>query len=238
VKSRICNTTKHVNNGVIFSLAIIYQGAKMCAAHLEPGGWVDGFLFVGNRPILDFLNTKPLLEQGPAELLPNFGSVARWLVTSQTVNSSKLKTLLRGRQGPRETSAFLRELIAFRERLRETVLRIERGLGAPDEFVKDLNARLAEYPWRAALCRRDGQLVMEQLFDPEKPADLWVPFIYGTADLLAETDTRRLRQCESCVAHFYDTSRKGSRRWCSMNICGNKLKVAAYRRRKRSGEAH
>ncbi|MGH6682050.1 MAG: CGNR zinc finger domain-containing protein [Bradyrhizobium sp.] len=34
--------------------------------------------------------------------------------------------------------------------------------------------------------------------------------------------------------HFFDTSKKGSRRWCSMNICGNKLKVAAYQRRKRT----
>jgi len=29
---------------------------------------------------------------------------------------------------------------------------------------------------------------------------------------------------------FFDTSKKGSRRSCSMNICGNKLKVAAYQR--------
>jgi predicted RNA-binding Zn ribbon-like protein len=42
--------------------------------------------------------------------------------------------------------------------------------------------------------------------------------------------------CESCVVHFFDTSKKGSRRWCSMNICGNKLKVAAYQRRKRTTE--
>jgi predicted RNA-binding Zn ribbon-like protein len=31
-----------------------------------------------------------------------------------------------------------------------------------------------------------------------------------------------------------DTSKKGSRRWRSMNICGNKIKVAAYQRRKRA----
>ncbi|WP_082661594.1 CGNR zinc finger domain-containing protein [Terracidiphilus gabretensis] len=46
-----------------------------------------------------------------------------------------------------------------------------------------------------------------------------------------------MRQCAVCVVHFFDTSKKGSRRWCSMNICGNKLKVAAYQRRKREGES-
>jgi predicted RNA-binding Zn ribbon-like protein len=64
-----------------------------------------------------------------------------------------------------------------------------------------------------------------------------VPIIDATADLLSEIETSRLRQCESCVVHFFDTSKKGSRRWCSMNICGNKLKVAAYQRRKRAGDS-
>lgn len=54
------------------------------------------------------------------------------------------------------------------------------------------------------------------------------------ADLLTDPESSRIRKCESCVVHFFDTSKKGSRRWCSMNICGNKLKVAAYQRRKRA----
>jgi predicted RNA-binding Zn ribbon-like protein len=210
----------------------------MRAAHSESSGWVDGFLFVGNRPILDFLNTNPVLAMGPAELLPDFDSLVRWLVTAEIVISPKLKILIRSWHGSKEASAFLKELIAFRERLRETVLRLESGLGARDEFVKELNTRLAEYPARAVLRKRDGRVDMEMLFDPEKPTDLWVPFVHGAADLLAGTETRRLRQCESCVVHFYDTSKKGSRRWCSMNMCGNKIKVAAYQHRKLTAEAH
>ena len=61
--------------------------------------------------------------------------------------------------------------------------------------------------------------------------------IDATADLLAETEVSRIRKCESCIVHFFDTSKKASRRWCSMNICGNKLKVAAYQRRKRGDNA-
>jgi predicted RNA-binding Zn ribbon-like protein len=77
----------------------------------------------------------------------------------------------------------------------------------------------------------------ETSFEPRKPTDFWTPIIDATADLLAETESSRIRKCESCVLHFFDTSKKGSRRWCSMNICGNKLKVAAYQRRKRAGDA-
>ena len=78
---------------------------------------------------------------------------------------------------------------------------------------------------------------MERELKLQKPADLRAPILDGAADLLSEQDTHRLRQCEACVVYFFDTSKKGSRRWCSMNICGNKLKVAAYQRRRRD-DAH
>jgi hypothetical protein len=43
----------------------------MGAASQELNEWIDGFLFVANRPILDLLNTKPVLADGPTELLPD-----------------------------------------------------------------------------------------------------------------------------------------------------------------------
>jgi predicted RNA-binding Zn ribbon-like protein len=47
---------------------------------------------------------------------------------------------------------------------------------------------------------------------------------------------RRLKACrkESCRWLFYDRSRNASSSWCSMSICGNRVKTAAYRRRRRS----
>jgi len=92
---------------------------------------------------------------------------------------------------------------------------------------------LRQYPAHTSLRKRDGRIVRESLFALHEPVDLWAPIIDGAADLLCETASSRIRKCESCVVHFFDTSKKGSRRWCSMNICGNKLKVAAYQRRKR-----
>jgi len=53
------------------------------------------------------------------------------------------------------------------------------------------------------------------------------------ATLFAEADRNRVRKCGQCVLHFHDTSKKGIRRWCSMRLCGNRLKVAAYAARQR-----
>jgi predicted RNA-binding Zn ribbon-like protein len=48
----------------------------------------------------------------------------------------------------------------------------------------------------------------------------------------------RLKACRkaSCGWLFYDGSRNASSTWCSMSICGNRTKTAAYRRRRRSAE--
>ncbi|WP_051979083.1 CGNR zinc finger domain-containing protein [Edaphobacter aggregans] len=209
----------------------------MRAASQEVNEWIDGFLFVANKPILDLLNTKPVLADGPTELLSDCRALERWLIASGMVTSAKTKAIVRGWRRSTEATAFLEQLIAFRERLRDAVLRIESASSPSDSFLAEANSLLFQYPLRTSLHKRNGKVVRETLFDPRKPTDLWAPIIDATADLLAETESSRIRKCESCVVHFFDTSKKGSRRWCSMNICGNKLKVAAYQRRRREENA-
>jgi len=206
----------------------------MSIATQDVNEWVDGFLFVANRPILDFLNTKPVLADGPTELLPDVHALERWLIAAGIVTSSKTRSLLKSWRSSPEAASFLEELIAFREKLRIAVVKIEGGSLPSDSFLAEINSLLLQYPVRTSLNKQDGKIHRGAIFEPRKPSDFWVPIIDAAADLLSETETSRLRQCESCVVHFFDTSKKGSRRWCSMNICGNKLKVAAYQRRKRA----
>jgi len=45
---------------------------------------------------------------------------------------------------------------------------------------------------------------------------------------------KRLKVCRNCQWAFYDTSKNRSGSWCSMQLCGNRLKTRAYRTRRRS----
>jgi predicted RNA-binding Zn ribbon-like protein len=209
----------------------------MRPASREMHEWIDGFLFVANRRILDFLNTKPVLADGPTELLADVRALERWLIASGTVTSAKAKAMLRSWRNSAEAAALLEQLIPFRERLREAVLRMERGSAPGDAFLAEVNLLLTQYPLPALLHKRNGKVIRETSFELHRPSDLWAPIVGATADLLAESDSSRIRKCESCVVHFFDTSKKSSRRWCSMNICGNRVKVAAYQKRKRSRDS-
>ncbi len=56
------------------------------------------------------------------------------------------------------------------------------------------------------------------------------------AHVVAADEIDRLRACDSpaCRSVLVDLSRNGSKRYCDASTCGNRLHVAAYRRRKRS----
>jgi predicted RNA-binding Zn ribbon-like protein len=203
----------------------------------ERNDWIDGFLFVANKPILDLLNTRPVLAAGSTELLSDVRALERWLIASGMTTSPKSRAVVRSWRHSTEAATFLEQLIAFRERLREAVVRMENGSSPTDTFLAEVNLLLLQYPRRTSLHKLDGKIIRETVFEPREPADLWAPIIDATAELLAETELSRIRKCGSCVLHFFDRSKKGSRRWCSMSICGNKLKVAAYQTRKRGDNA-
>ena len=54
-------------------------------------------------------------------------------------------------------------------------------------------------------------------------------------DLFDTSRSGRIRKCsaDDCAMIYLDTSRAATRRWCSMQRCGNRAKVRAHRARKR-----
>ena len=201
---------------------------------IETQDWVDGFLLVGNQRALDLLNTAPVIDGARIELLPDMAALERWFLASGLVTAPSLKAALHAWRGSLEASAFLRELLVFRERLRAAVVKFEGGKMPGADFLAELNKLLQAHPARSAIVLRKGRLEQEQVFGASMPDNLWALLAAQTLALFTEAPPSRVRKCESCVLHFHDVSKKGSRRWCSMNLCGNKVKVAAYQRRRRT----
>jgi predicted RNA-binding Zn ribbon-like protein len=66
-----------------------------------------------------------------------------------------------------------------------------------------------------------------------EPLRALAPIARSAADLIAQGRGALVRKCANprCVLYFRDTSRTRRRRWCSMAVCGNRMKVAAHTRR-------
>jgi predicted RNA-binding Zn ribbon-like protein len=111
---------------------------------------------------------------------------------------------------------------------------MEAGDSPAAGFMGDLNRLLLEYPYLDQVVDGKSGLVRRKRFTPELPEHVFAPLADAIAGLLTNVTKSRIRKCRNCVLHFHDTSKKGTRLWCSMNLCGNRSKVAAYAERKRA----
>ncbi|MFZ2450988.1 MAG: ABATE domain-containing protein [Methylovulum miyakonense] len=66
--------------------------------------------------------------------------------------------------------------------------------------------------------------------------DLLVPVAEAIAELVVSSDFNLVKQCENpvCTLWFYDRTKSHQRRWCDMSLCGNRMKVAAFRAKLKS----
>ncbi len=187
----------------------------------EPGGRAPapGAL----RLVQAFLNTVDL-EDGP-DLLATPEGLRRWLDTQGLPGG--------GHQAPQARD--LEQAIAVREALRNLAAS---NNGAPVDPATV--ALLNELSANAGVVVR---------FDPAAGADLRAiaSGLQGALGvILAHVYTAmidgswpRLKACRNDVCRwaFYDASKNRSGTWCTMAICGDKLKARAYRRRSRGSGA-
>lgn len=181
----------------------------------------NGFLFIGNRLALDFVNTLPVIGGASVELLADVDALTRWARAAGFVPS-------------RWDTSPLRELQAFRERLRESLIRYEQARPPSRKFLDELNRRLKTHPLPVQVALAGGTLTATTDPHLRKAEDLWPPLLDDVAKIFTQLDRSRIRKCDGCVLHFYDISKKGTRRWCSMRMCGNRAKVSAYAERNRA----
>ena len=197
----------------------------------------QGFLFVGNHLALDFLNTRPVLEGNPTELLPDFSALLRWYCAAGLMKQRQAAHLQQRWGRSAVARHTLEAMWEFREKLRKEALRWEDGGELHYFFIDELNRLMAEHPMLTRLKADERKPSLELYFEPRNVEDLFAPLAHSAAILLAGANRERVRKCGQCVLHFLDTSKKGTRRWCSMQLCGNRLKVAAYAARRQSGDA-
>jgi predicted RNA-binding Zn ribbon-like protein len=177
----------------------------------------DGFRFRGGSCVLDLAATlRARLSPAPLELLVTPADLGRWLVSSGMVESMPAVTP--------------DDLLAAKV-LREAIytLASRKGGAKTKEARQSLNQIAAGVP-AVPQFKSDGTAVLTG-----SASALLVSLAREAVQLFGSDMADLVRKCHApiCALYFVDTSRKGDRRWCSMSGCGNKAKVAEFRRRQR-----
>jgi predicted RNA-binding Zn ribbon-like protein len=183
------------------------------------------FLFLGGDAAVDFLNTEIVRDGWPVDRLDSPSALAHWLAESQlaprglTITKGELAVVKKIRGAVRELAGAL----ADGKPLRNAALAL-------------LERELAR--GRGALALRRQGHALELAFEPDSARARDVRFLLAraSASFLASADPSRIRRCggTNCVLFFYDATKSGTRRWCSMAGCGNRMKAALHYQRERA----
>lgn len=178
------------------------------------------FSFHRGSLALDFAGTLgSRASDAPEERIPDVDSLSAWLREAGLV----------------EDAAATAEELAQARKLREAIHQLgdaiiaERPLGARP--LATLNEAAAGIRLGAPRIDRARALRWET----EAPVALAFGRVAADAIERFAADAERLTRCElpGCGALLLSRSRSDRRRWCSMELCGNRAKVAAYRSRQR-----
>jgi predicted RNA-binding Zn ribbon-like protein len=193
------------------------------------------FLFVGNHPCLDFINTQMIVNGVSTDVLEGFDDFISWLVQANLVTNTQAK-VAGAELHHKECTSLLEQAKAFRTTLRELAARIVVRKPIPASIIDRINQLLSQRPGYPQLLRRKGGF--EQRFHSAAAPvhNLLVPLAEAASDLLCRADFALIKKCgnPACILYFYDTTKNHTRNWCSMQTCGNRIKVAAHYLRKRS----
>ena len=180
---------------------------------------------LSDHPALEILNTVSRVDGKLVDSLESDRDVFRWLVRvgwpiEHDLVNLRPSSLL-------ETTRILRETIRTLIERRKASKRTDPG--ALNRFLAEARSHLELIP------TRNGNIDLKRRWERQTPEQILAPLAESAADLLTTGDFSLVRRCDNdeCVLWFYDRTKSHHRRWCSMATCGNRHKVAAFRKRQR-----
>lgn len=194
------------------------------------------FLFVGNHLCLDFINTEMIIRGQRTDLLVEWPDLIAWLVRAKLLSVGVRKEAT-ARLSWAEGERLLREARMFRATLREMAEGIATDKPVSRSTVEAINRMLGQCPGYPQLVRTNGRFERRFQSETSGAARLLVPIAEAASELLCVGDLALVKKCRSdaCILYFYDTTKNHARQWCSMGLCGNRVKVAAHYRRRQTG---
>ena len=162
--------------------------------------------------------------------------VAQWLKHAKAL-SAEDADWVKGEVSQRADLAadLMTQAIALREAIHDIGAALGRRAKPPAASLADLSALHARCVARAALA--PGALSCRWRWSVRAaPVEAALgPIALAAVKLFTEGDFHRIRECggHACGWLFYDRSKNNRRRWCEMEVCGNRAKqrrLAARRR--------
>jgi predicted RNA-binding Zn ribbon-like protein len=195
-------------------------------------------IFITDSAGLNFLNSIATPVDTEIDWISDGEGLLAWLEQAHLVPTDVLGAM-RKQAKPGEIDRVAAQARSLREWFRAFVREHRRKpLKAADlADLEPLNRLLArDEVFGQLVAHRQGKTTALELQSTRRwrsPESLLLPIGEALASLLAKEDLSDVKACGGthCTLMFADRTRGRSRRWCSMEICGNRAKQIAHRHR-------
>ena len=198
----------------------------------------EDFDFAAGDLSLDFANTAEMhASDNPKELLNDYNDLVTWGQAAGLIPPEKANNLRQlAKQHPPEASAAYQRAIQLREASYRIFSNLSWEADINQEDLDILNQVLSQaFPHIRLMPTLTG-FGWEWEHESEALEQIIWPVARSAADLLTSENLDRVSECEDdrgCGYIFLDMSRNRSRRWCSMESCGNRAKAMRHYQRQR-----
>jgi predicted RNA-binding Zn ribbon-like protein len=193
---------------------------------------------IGGALCLDFANTvSTRREQERREYLNTYPELVAWSQHARLLTEEMAEGLPRSAdRRPDAAVAVLERAIALRETLYRIFSAVAQDQAPQSGDLAAVNAALHEALSRLKIQPSAGGFEWSWIVDGNDLDRMLWPIIRSAAELLTSEELGRVRQCarNGCDWLFVDTSKNRSRRWCSMGMCGSRVKARRYYQRKKT----
>jgi len=189
-----------------------------------------GSIFVGEHPAVDFGNTQSLSQRKWIEHLRVWPDVVDWLSLAGLSTEPGLQI------STSRSAEVVKSVLRLRDAWRSELAKLVEGGKVSADFVRQLNQNLEPDVFYETLQRtgKNGFQVVRTVSRLRGQKLALATLSRQIAHFLAQANFDYLHRCAntaSCALYFYDTTKNHRRQWCSTAGCGNRHKVAEFRKR-------
>lgn len=189
-------------------------------------------LLFGNRAFIDFANSS-YCPTGTTDPLSDWHGFLHFLVMTQAITRDRARELV----GYEESQ--VHDVLVIAETMRKQFICISDHIAeysaVPEDSASFINGILEFEDGGFRLSKISQSFTLS--FAPARPSPHQglTALAHSFANFVCNDKLSRFRTCANpnCPLYFYDISKNGRRRWCRMEVCGNRAKATDHYHRSR-----
>lgn len=189
------------------------------------------FVIATDNLALNLVNTQIMRYKKKIELINDETDLLSWILIQKKLTSS----------APQKYQLDILESAVRTQDITEKVLKLREVIGSElqhfmnheislENWISDINKKLHNLPFTSYIVDNDHVLVPYN--STEYRAFLSVIYL-SLSELIENEDIKKLKHCANpeCILIFLDKT--GRRKWCSMDICGNRNKSKKFTKKQK-----